>query len=234
VPRLGESHLALLEALDRHYGPLPAPGGGPMSVETGSGPFESIVRVALGLATNSKIASAAFDALRDSGLVDPGSLAGVDPLEIDDIFQQNRVRLASKALRPLQRVARWAMERNLDADAIARLSTESIRDDWRGLNGVGPATADALLLFGLARPTIPVDRASYRILIRHDWLDPSSEYDEARSTLESIAPDDPGRLAQLSLALEKLGRDHCKPTAAKCDGCPLRPLLPEGGPVEGN
>ena len=77
------------------------------------------------------------------------------------------------------------------------------------------------------------DLVIQRILVRHGWLDPSSDYDEARSALESIAPDEPERLAQLSLGFEKLGRDFCKSTAPKCDRCPLRPLLPEGGPVEG-
>ncbi len=232
MPRLVESRLALLESLDRQYGPLPAPGGGPASFEA-SEPFEAIVRVALGLVAEPTIASAAFDALRDAGLIEPGALAGADPLEIDDVFKQARVRLASKALKPLQRIARWAEERDLDTETLARLSTEAIRDDWRPLNGVGPSTVDALLLFALGRSTIPVDRASYRILVRHGWLDPSSEYDEARSALESIAPDEPDRLAQLSLGFEKLGRDFCKPTAPKCDRCPLRPLLPEGGPVDG-
>jgi endonuclease-3 related protein len=234
VPRLGESRLGLLEALDHHYGPLPMPGGGPALVGEGANPFDAIVRVALGLLAEPKIASAAFEALRDAGLIEPQALAGADPLEIEDVFQQARIRLASKALKPLQRIARWAVERDLDTEALIGLSTDAIREAWRSLNGVGPSTADSLLLFALARPTIPVDRASYRILVRHGWLDPSSDYDEARSVLESIAPDQPERLAQLSIGFEKLGRDYCKPSAPKCDGCPLRALLPEGGPVEGS
>jgi endonuclease III related protein len=233
VPRLGESRLALLEALEARYGPLSPPGGGPSSVEVPD-PFEAIIRVALALVAEPRAAASAFDALRGAGLIDPEALAGADPLEIDDVFQQARVRLASKALKPLQRIARWAKGRDFDPETASKLATESIREAWRTLNGVGPATADALLLFGLGRPTIPVDRASYRILARHGWLDPSSDYDEARSTLESIAPDDPSRLAQLSLGLERLGRDYCKPSAPKCERCPLRPLLPEGGPVEGS
>jgi endonuclease-3 related protein len=221
VPRLGESRLMLLEALDRHYGPLPIPGAGLAPVE-GAGSFEAIVRVALGLVAEPRLASLAFNALRDAELIDPKALAGADPLEIDDIFQQARVRLASKALKPLRRVAAWAVDRD---ESWAMISTESIRDEWRGLNGVGPVTVDALLLFALGRSTIPVDRASYRILVRHGWLDPSADLDEARSTLESLAPDEPDRLGQLSVAFEKLGRDHCQPAAPRCEGCPLRPLL---------
>jgi endonuclease III related protein len=227
LPRLGDSRLALLEALAERYGPLPPPGGGPKA-----GPFEAVAAVALGLVTDPRTASVALESLRDAGLLEPDALASVNPLELDDLFKQTRIRLASKALRPLQKIARWFGERDFDAESIEKLSTEAIREAWRGLNGVGPATADALLLFGLGRATYPVDRASYRIMARHGWLDPSSDYDEARSALEAISPDDPDALAQLSLAFEKLGRDACKPGTPRCERCPLQPFLPENGPVE--
>ena len=213
------------------YGPLPRPGAGVVSVNI-PGPFEAIVAVALGLRADPRTASSAFEALRGAGLVEPETLATADPPELDEVFRQARVRLASKALRPLQRIAKWASGRDFDAEAVASLSTEAIREAWRGLNGVGPAMTDSLLLFALGRPTYPVDRASYRIMVRHGWLDSSSDYDEARSVLEGIAPDDPEALAGLSLAFEELGRDACKPSAPRCEHCPLRPLLPEGGPVD--
>lgn len=231
MPRLGESRQALLKSLADCPGSLPLPGGGPVGFE-GSTPFEAIARVALALVTDNRTASAAFGALRDAGLLEPEALAEANPLELDDVFQQARVRLTGKSLKPLQRIARWAVESVFDAESVASLSTEEIRDAWRGLNGVGPSTADSLLLFALGRATFPVDRASYRVLVRHGWLDPSSDYDEARSVLESIAPDDPETLAQVSLAFEKLGREACKPGTPRCERCPLQPLLPEGGPVE--
>ncbi len=231
MPRLDESRVSLLDALADRYGSLHPPGGEPPGA-SGSSLFEAIARVALGLVADPRVALAALEVLREAGLLDPGALGTIDPLELHDLFEQNRVRLASKSLRPLQRIARWVSERDFDAEAVASLSTEAIREAWRGLNGVGPATADALLLFALGRATYPVDRATYRVFVRHGWLDPSADYDEASSVAEGIAPDDPEALARLSLGLEKLGRDACKPAAAQCDRCPLRPFLPEGGPVE--
>ena len=43
-----------------------------------------------------------------------------------------------------------------------------------GVPGIGLAAADAILLFALKRPSYPVDRATYRVLVRHGWLDPSA------------------------------------------------------------
>src|SRR5262249_11967694 len=93
-------------------------------------------------------------------------------------------------------------------------------------------TADALLLRALARPIYPLDRASYRILVRHGWLDLSADYDEARAVVERLSPDDPGTLAQLSDWLARIGGGVCRVRGAKCDPCPLRPFLPEGGPID--
>ncbi len=233
MPRLGEVRLDLIQALGERYGLLPPPGGGPsFAFEPERSPFESIAAVALGLVADERVARQAFEVLRGAGLLDPVALGGINPLELDEIFQQARLRLTAKALGPLRKLARWGSERELDPDSFAVLSTETIREAWRGLSGVGPATADSLLLFGLRRASYPVDRASYRILVRHGWLDPSSDYDEARSVLESIAPDDPDQLAQISLAFEKLGREACKAGIPRCDRCPLQRFLPDSGPIE--
>jgi endonuclease-3 related protein len=226
LPRLGDQRLALLAALRDHHGLLPMP-----DQARDSTPFERLIAVGIGLVAEARVASAALETLRGAGLLEPSALATAHPLELDELFREARVRLTAKALKPLQKIARWASDRDFDSEAVERLSTEAIREAWLGLSGIGPSTADSLLLFGLSRATYPVDRASYRILVRHGWLDPSSDYDEARSALEAIAPDDPESLAQLSMGLERVGRQACKPGAPRCDDCPLRPFLPEGGPI---
>ena len=230
MPRLADSRTSLLEALGDHYGLLPWPGSGSAALDD-LHPFEALLRVGLELIAEPRVAASARGALHQAGMTDPTALAEASSHEIDQVFQQARVRLSSKALKPLQKLARWFRDNAPDRESLEERSTESIRDDWRALNGVGPATADAWLLFGLRRPTFPVDRASYRIFVRHGWLDPSTDYDEARATFESVAPDSPDDLGQLSLGLEKLGRDACKPSGPRCEGCPLQHLLPESGPV---
>ncbi len=229
MPPLDESRPALLAALDDRYGPMGR--SGVASID-GLSPFEAIASAAIGLVAEPRLAAAALGALRDAGLLQAGAFASADPIEIDDLFREARVRLPARALGPLRRIARWAAESGFDAEAAASTSTEALRQAWRALNGVGPATADALLLFGLRRPSYPLDRATYRILARHGWIDASADYDEARSVVEGIAPDDAEALARLSIAFGRVARDACKPSAAHCDRCPLRPFLPEGGPVE--
>jgi len=143
--------------------------------------------------------------------------------------------LSARAIAPIRRLARLLVDRHgSSAQSLRKGSTptEPLREELVGLNGIGPSTADAILLFALRRRAYPVDRATYRVLVRHGWLDPSADYDEARAVVEGQGPDDPTGLARLSSWMERIGRDYCRVGAPKCEHCPLRPVLPEGGPRE--
>ena len=246
MPRLDEIGDDLVRALADHYGPAPHPGPA-----EASSLFERLARVSLDLVATPKVAAAAWEALRDGGMLVPATLAGANPLEIDDILKQARVAMAIKSIRPLQNLARWMVGRGLDVegDKIGDLSTDAIRDDWRAINGIGLASADALLLLGLRRISYPVDRATYRVLVRHGWIDVTTEYDEARMVVERLArstqPDEDHKdetgqgeatiaplLAEMGDWFERIGREFCKPSQARCERCPLQPWLPTDGPVE--
>ena len=217
-------------ALAERYG-RPEPGGPALD------PFEALVATLLGRALDPRKRDAALDALRGDGLLDPEALAGADPDEVDAAIRSAGLAAPRSAGRPLIKVARWLLERHGgSADGLADpdgpAPTSGLRDELAAINGVGPATADALLLFALKRPVYPVDRATYRAFVRHGWLDPDAGYDEAREAAVRLAPGDPGALARLSLDFERLGREYCRVSVAKCEKCPLRPFLPEGGAVD--
>jgi endonuclease-3 related protein len=182
---------------------------------------------------------AALFALGSEGLLDPQALAEADLEEVDQALRSAGVSVARSGLAPLRKVAAWLVERHHgSADDLAGtdcpVPTSTLRDELVSINGVGPATADAILLFALRRPVYPLDRATYRVLARHGWVDPDAGYDEARDVAERLAADDPPALAALSAWFERLGRDYCRAGAPKCEPCPLRPFLPPGGPVDPN
>ena len=198
-------------------------------------PFPALVAALLGRSAAPRKVAQALSALDDAGLLDPQALAEADPAEIDDALKTSGVAPSARAVGPLRRLARWLVERHhgaADALRAGEVATDQLREELAGLNGFGPATADALLLFALRRPVYPLGRATYRIFLRHGWLDPTIEYDEARALVERPARDDPDALARLADGLERVGREFCRASIAKCDRCPLRPVLPEGGPIE--
>ncbi|MBV8313832.1 MAG: hypothetical protein JOZ53_02745 [Planctomycetaceae bacterium] len=228
MPTLDESFLEVVATLAGRYG-RPAP------VAEGLDLFEALVAVALARSVPPKKLAAALDCLREAGLVESRTLAEADPADLSEALRAAKVSLPARSLGPLRRLARWLVERHKGSAEALRdedVATDRLREELLALNGVGPATADALLLFALRRPVYPVDRASYRILVRHDWLDPTATYDEARAVLERPAAGDPDVLARLSVWLERVGRDYCRAGVARCEHCPLQPFLPEDGPRE--
>ena len=230
MPTFDDSFAAIVAALAERYG-MPAPVG----IASGLDPFRAMVAVLLARAADPLRASRGLDVLADAGLLEPQTLAEADIAEIDDALKSGGVTVPARGLASVHRLARWLVERQHgSADAIGEgeIATEALREELSSLNGVGPATADALLLLALNRPAYPLDRATYRILFRHGWLDPSADYDEARARVEALCPDDPATLARLSDWLARVGREFCRLAAPKCDRCPLRPFLPDGGPIE--
>ena len=245
MPRLDEARDDLIAALDSRYGRTSAPTAGLAGPEHVT-LFERLAWVLLNEVATAKVATAAFDALDAAGLLAPEALGPANPLAIDDVLKQARVAMAIKSIRPLQNLARWAqgLVGPLTPAGLAPVATETIREEWRAINGIGLARADTLLLLGLGRLAYPVDRATYRIFVRHGWLDPTAEYDDARAVVERLATgvDGPGgevaeveavpTLVHLGRWFDRVGREFCKPATPQCERCPLRPWLPERGPVE--
>jgi endonuclease-3 related protein len=229
MPPLDESFPTIVSALADRYGQ-------PAFVAEGLEPFEAMLAVVLARSVEVRKIAPALAALADAGRIDPPALAGAAPAEIVAILRDEAgLTSAAKLVGPIQRLAKWVVDRHhgeaaslLDDD----LATPDLREQLTALKGIGPATADAILLFALRRPAYPVDRATYRILIRHGWLDTSADYEETRSLVEGQCGDDPALLARLSEWFERIGREYCRPSVAKCERCPLRPVLGEGGPRE--
>ncbi len=222
MPSLDSVFPEVLETLTNHFGPN-------LRQRAAIGTFEVIVATTLSRTVDPRKVQPILDGLRDHGVLEPESLADADRADLAVVFRQVRVAPTPRLLALLGRLALWYAER---AESFDGTSTEALRDGLLAINGIGPATCDAILLFALNRPVYPVDRASYRILARHGWIDPTSSYDEARDVLERPADGDPQCLVDLSHWFVRLGKECCRPTVARCDRCPLREFLPEGGPIE--
>ncbi len=224
---------ALIDALTAHYGSA-APAGPGAGIAAGPDPWRALVSVLLDRETGLD-PRRALDAMTDAGLLEPEALAGADVHELADALKSSGIKgkVLARSLGPVIGLARWLVERfEGAADSLRSIDPETLRAELARINGIGPATADALLLLALGRPVYPLDRSTYRILVRHGWIDAGTEADEARAAMEVPARGDAVSLARLSDGFARVGRDFCTPRAARCERCPLRGFLPEGGPIE--
>ena len=100
---------------------------------------------------------------------------------------------------------------------------EAARARLLAVPGIGPETADAILLYAGKRPTFVVDAYTVRVLRRHFIIDEKAAYETVRRIFLDALPPDVPTLNEYHALLVELGKRHCR-KAARCDGCPLAGL----------
>ena len=88
------------------------------------------------------------------------------------------------------------------------------------------------MLYAAAKPTFVVDAYTHRIIVRHGWIEPEAGYDELKEYFEGRLSDDVPTLNEMHALIVKVGKNFCRPREARCEECPLKPFLPDGGPIE--
>lgn len=125
----------------------------------------------------------------------------------------------------LKNVAHWLMTKH-NGDLAAALSGElkATRRELLAIKGIGPETADAILLYAGGQPTFVVDAYTKRVLRRHHLIDPDdSGYERVRKLCTDALPADVQLFNEYHALFVEVGKRHCE-TNANCEGCPLESL----------
>lgn len=113
--------------------------------------------------------------------------------------------------------------------AAALQDEAAVRERLLKLPGVGPETADAILLYALGAPAMVVDEYLRRIAVRHGLVHEGAKYSEIQSLAEEAfakesAAEEPEELArhynEFHALVVQIGKLHCG-RVARCEGCPL-------------
>lgn len=106
--------------------------------------------------------------------------------------------------------------------------TAELRKKLLAVHGIGPETADSILLYAGKKDVFVVDAYTKRILSRHGFVSENVPYEELRSLIESALPRDVSRYNEFHALLVMVGKNWCRPRDPRCDQCPLHSLLPVG------
>ena len=98
--------------------------------------------------------------------------------------------------------------------------TDSLREELLAIRGIGPETADSILLYAFNRPVFVVDTYSARLAVRHGLIESPFGYEELQDLFQSNLPEDVQLYNEYHALIVKTGKDFCKPKP-KCDKCPL-------------
>jgi endonuclease-3 related protein len=204
---------------------------GPQKWWPGDTHFEMMVGAILVQNTSWRNVQRAIDNLRAAEVLDPHALYDVPQEELEELIRPaGYYRIKAKRLRSLLEFLVERYDGSLEAMFHTPLST--LRQELLRVHGVGPETADSILLYAGGLPTFVVDAYTHRILSRHGWIDPESDYHQIQEYFHDRLPADAPMFNEFHALLVYLGKHFCKKSKPLCEKCPLRCMLPKGGPVE--
>ncbi|MGD2200443.1 MAG: endonuclease III [Candidatus Bathyarchaeota archaeon] len=184
-------------------------------------PFSVLVNTILSQNTNSRNRSTAYRNLEEAIGITPEALSQA-PLE--DLVEAIRpAGMYNQRSRVLKEVSRKILERfSGSLDQVMLQPYPEARERLMSLPGVGPKTADIVLMFVAERYIVPVDRHIFRISQRLEIVSERPSYDEVRRALEEASP--PEKRKRLHLSLIQFGREICKARKPLCRDCSLEDL----------
>ena len=155
-------------------------------------------------------AARALSALSDSGLLDPGALAATDASVVEAAIRPaGTFRRKARYLRSL--AAAWP---GLDAGVPGR-------NALLALSGIGPETADCILVYCYSVPVFIADAYARRVLSRLGVLPGGLGYERARSLVEPACPPSASWHAEAHALLVEHAKRRCR-AQPLCEGCPVR------------
>lgn len=212
---------AIYRRLSKHYGP------------TGWWPGDTAFEVAVGAILTQNTAwtnvEQAIANLKRERLLTPKAIVDASDSVLHDVlrpsgyFRVKAVRLQSFCDHLLQQHG-GSMKR------MARTPLEALRTELLSVHGIGPETADDILLYACDKPIFVVDAYTRRFLHRHGHVDAKIGYAELQALFHRRLAADVALYKEYHALIVYLGKDYCR-SKPQCEGCPLAPLLARDQPV---
>ncbi|MEN6384845.1 MAG: endonuclease III domain-containing protein [Phycisphaerales bacterium] len=183
---------------------------------------EIIVGAILTQNTNWTNVEKAIANLKKAGVMSLEKLHAMGQLEIAELIRPaGYYNIKAKRLKNF---LNWLYEQhNGSIVELESMRTDSLREELLSVNGIGRETADSILLYALEKPVFVVDAYTYRIVTRHQLIEPECDYEQLRSLFEDNLDTDVKLFNEYHALIVYTGKEYCRPKA-KCKGCPLEKL----------
>ncbi len=196
---------------------------GPQHWWPGDGPFEVMVGAILTQNTNWSNVEKAIDNLRMEGMLTPFSIERITSRRLAELIRPAGY-FNIKAERLKAFVKFFIEEYSGDVSLMKRRDTAALRRELLGVKGIGPETADSILLYALEKPVFVIDAYTKRVLSRHGIMDQSEPYESFQELFHASLPRDVRLFNEYHALFVRVGKEYCK-TRPVCSGCSLNGLF---------
>jgi len=197
---------------------------GPQHWWPGESPLEITVGAYLTQNTSWRSVERSIANLRERGLLDAAALLALPEDELRTLLRPSGY-MVRKAASIRAFLGFLFAEAQGSFATLAKRPTAELRAQLLALPGVGPETADAILLYALGHETMVVDEYLRRIVTRHGLAPEKQSYDQLQQLAWSAFAGERGKervrhANEFHALIVMVGKEHCGPRP-RCAGCPL-------------
>lgn len=193
---------------------------GPQGWWPGETTLEVMVGTVLTQNTNWKNAAKAIENLKNRDLLSINALYSLKESDLaQEIQSAGYFNIKAKRLKNLINYIAELYRGELSL--LFEEDTQNLRESLLSIKGIGPETADSILLYAGNRPVFVIDAYTYRILLRHSMCDEQIAYHELQEIFMDNLPEDAQLFNEFHALIVQTGKEFCSKKPA-CDACPLK------------
>jgi endonuclease-3 related protein len=186
----------------------------------GETPFEVMVGAILTQNTNWQNVEKAIANIRQAGLLSFPAMAALEREQLAELIRPaGYFNIKADRLKNFLTM----IERNWDGELDYFLSQPLavLREELLSVKGIGPETADSMVLYAAQQPIFVVDAYTHRILSRHELIPGEYGYFEIQELFMDNLEEDAALFNEFHALLVRAGNQFCKKSKPACDDCPL-------------
>jgi len=202
----------------------------PKWTEAKRNPFETLIVTIISQNTADRNTARAFENLSKRFQISPEALANAETSQIEESLKV--AGLYKNKAKTIKQISKILVEKfHGTIEPILALPLEDARKTLMQFPGVGPKTADVVLLFSAKQPTIPVDTHVNRVAKRLGFAPVNGDYEAVRKSLQLLY--NPSDYLAVHVLLIAHGRKYCKAIRPPCEQCPVNMHCPSKGLTRG-
>ncbi|MDR2406350.1 MAG: endonuclease III domain-containing protein [Deltaproteobacteria bacterium] len=187
----------------------------------GENPFEVMVGAVLTQNTSWRNVEKAIKLLKENGLSTPEAIISAQKdVLLSALKPSGYFNVKAKRLTSLCQAILDKGSGGLYPD-ILKLPEEELRETLLGVKGVGPETADSIVLYAANYPSFVVDTYTRRLLSRHGLISGNPPYEAIRRFFMDNIPKDAVLYNEYHALIVACGHHFCSPKNPSCSMCPL-------------
>jgi endonuclease III len=192
-------------------------------------PFETLIATIISQNTADTNTEKAFECLSKQFEVTPEAMANGETSKLEKCLHV--AGLSQSKTKTIKAVSKIILEKyGGSLEPVLSLPLNQSRAALMQMPGVGPKTADVVLLFCANQPIVPVDTHVDRVSKRLHLAPEDGDYEVVRQSLQSLF--EPKEYLHVHLLLIAHGRKYCKAIKPLCRECPVNRSCPSMGLVD--